>query len=81
MWVTSPGSAVFLLLLGNEVPFSFNFLGSLTLRDWFPLRNSIQALYPSVYICEQMYTVNQGFGTSSASDLTLASDTPQCNFI
>ena len=47
--------------------FYFKFLvGSLTLRDRFRLTNSIQALCSSLYICAQMYIVNQGFGTSAA---------------
>jgi len=63
---TSLESAVFLLLPCKEVsiPF-FYFLGSLTVRDRFPLSNLI-ALCPSLFIFAQIYIVNQGFGTSAA---------------
>ena len=63
--VTSLGSAVFLLLPSMEVSISFLFLGSLTMRDRFPLSN-LKTLCPSLCICAQMYIVNQGFGTSAA---------------
>ena len=60
------GECSVLLLLAIKFPFLFLiFLGSLTIRDRFPLSNLI-ALCPSLYICAQMYTVNQGFGTSAA---------------
>ena len=53
-------------------------LGSLTLRDWFSRSNL--ALCPSVYICAQMYTVNQGFGTSAAKGARVGYRYPTTQF-
>ena len=48
------GECSVLLLPCKEVSFSFHFLGSLTLRDWFPLSNlSIVSL--CIHLCTDVY--------------------------
>ena len=44
----------------------FYFLGSLYIQRLVSILHT--ALCPSVYICAQMYTVNQGFVTSEAKE-------------
>ena len=46
--------------------FFYSFLGSLYIERLVSILHS--ALHPSVYICAQMYNVNQGFITSEAKE-------------